>query len=105
MYLSENRVSDAVMIMERKGRDAKDRSWEVLGKTNLQKTRWPNAFELKHTPFVEAVFTVLRDKNTGTAEFATATHDISMLVIGEAMNLCPTRRSRSPPRSASASPG
>jgi len=80
------------MLMDRqKGREVhgKDKSWEVLGKTNLQKTRWSNAFELKHTPFVEAVFTVLRDKNTDTAEFATATHDVTMLLIGEALNLVP----------------
>jgi len=68
-----------------------DESWKVLGKTNLQKTRWPKAFELKHTPFVEAIFTALRDKSTGTAEFATATHDISMLLVGETLNLMPYR--------------
>ena len=69
----------------------KDKSWEVLGKTNLQKTKWLNAFELKHTPFVDAVFTTLRNKDTKTAEFATATHDISMLLVGEALNLVPYR--------------
>ncbi|VVB73795.1 Uracil phosphoribosyltransferase [uncultured archaeon] len=75
-----------------KGRGRReDESWKVLGKTNLQKTKWPNAFELKHTPFVEAVFTALRDKSTGTADFATATHDISMLLVGEALNLVPYR--------------
>lgn len=59
----------------------------VLEKTNLRRTRWPNTFELKHTPPIVAAYTELRNEKTGAEGFRRAGDEITWQLTREILGL------------------